>query len=514
MPLNIQKLDTALDPTKEEERNIQTQKEIKNYEETFGSLDLEKSFPYLFELLWYSQLPCTDVKGLTSEVKDELSMIKRCFWKNRPISCNSIFQKRPTDRGMCCTFNMETAENILKESHYASAVALRQSKDAEHGFEPDKQPSWFVKNNEPTPEPGIERGLTLIVDRHSDKLTSASVSDNFIGFPILVDDKTKFPLLKRSGKRARPGMETNVEISALQVHAFEEIRQYSPEQRNCYFPDEKQLKYHRKYSLENCLFECELEFASACLTTCNKFNETCDCNKPDIYLKNIDLTTNNDTCTPWFYPLEVGKVGKFCNPWNTKKFKEIIMRRIPNGVCKKCLPDCSTTKYETSVSYAELVKCDSTTVGSSGKLCDLITSEVNPAPWMTTAQNEFEFSNQSIPWYLNTGLLKRMNTTARFSDKRSRIKERDDDGSEIFAAQLKKNPTYDAFRTDIGIINVYIGDKKISYYIKENRMTNLDFMYQIGGRLGFFMGISILSLLEIMYWIILRIFTFFRICKN
>ena len=132
MPPNIKKLDTALDPTKKTERDIQISETIREYEDTFGDIDFERSFPYLFELLWYSQLPCTDVKGFTSEVKDELSLIKRCFWKNKPISCNSIFQKRPTDRGMCCSFNMEKAENIFQKSKYTELISQAQKETFEN----------------------------------------------------------------------------------------------------------------------------------------------------------------------------------------------------------------------------------------------------------------------------------------------------------------------------------------------------------------------------------------------
>ena len=123
---NIVKLDLSIDPMKEEERLKRTAEEIKHYEENFGALDYEKSYSALFELLWYSQMPCFDGKGLTSQVKDELSFLKRCYWKETPISCNAIFQKRPTERGMCCSFNMEKLENILKDSKYKKAISMRK----------------------------------------------------------------------------------------------------------------------------------------------------------------------------------------------------------------------------------------------------------------------------------------------------------------------------------------------------------------------------------------------------
>ena len=88
----------------------------------------------IFDLLWYGQLPCTDVKGLTSEIKDELSFSKKCYGKGKELSCNSIFQKRPTDKGMCCSFNMATAEKIFKSNRYTKAISRRQASDSKSGF--------------------------------------------------------------------------------------------------------------------------------------------------------------------------------------------------------------------------------------------------------------------------------------------------------------------------------------------------------------------------------------------
>ena len=79
--LNLQRLDTALDPAKEEERKIAKEEAFSSYNERFGKLDLQKSYMPLFELLWYSQLPCSDTRGITSVIKDELSFVKKCYWK-------------------------------------------------------------------------------------------------------------------------------------------------------------------------------------------------------------------------------------------------------------------------------------------------------------------------------------------------------------------------------------------------------------------------------------------------
>ena len=41
------------------------------FRETYKKIDLDKSYKALFELLWYSQLPCFDVLDVTSQLHEE-----------------------------------------------------------------------------------------------------------------------------------------------------------------------------------------------------------------------------------------------------------------------------------------------------------------------------------------------------------------------------------------------------------------------------------------------------------
>ena len=485
----------------EEERKTQMKKAIDSYEERFGKLDLEKSYMPLFEVLWYSDVPCTDIKGITSGFKDELSFIKKCYWKKKEINCSAVFQKRPTNRGMCCTFNMKNAEYILKSSRYQNAISSRQSKDTENGFDSSRKPQWYIDGKEPKTEAGIEKGLTLIVDGHSNRLSSASVYDDFQGFPLIIQDNNNFPIL--GVDVARPGFQNNVKVSAHRVESLEETRQYRPEQRNCYFPDEYELKVHQQYSRSNCILECKLEFAAKCLTTCNEFGEVCDCQNYKS-INDVQLTTTN-ACIPWYYPADEREVTKFCNPWNTEKFRNILNEQIPTGLCKKCLPDCSITKHATSITYAVLQKCDDTMIGSTSMLCNMLNSTLNPTPWVNLAQNVYTNSNQTIPWYLDTASSNNWMNNAKFSNKRTRFPEGKIHDMKMFSSELMKIPSYDAFEKDIGIINVVFADDEIPKYVTSNKMHLADFLTQIGGSLGFFMGVSVISLIEIIYWIVLFI---------
>lgn len=506
-PENIEKFDLFLDPDKEEERENQVRESVAAYDEKFGSLDMEKSYEPMFELLWYSQMPCIDIQGITSDQRDELSFIKRCYWKNRPISCNAIFQKRPTDRGMCCSFNMEKAENILKESKYAYAISSRQEDEKERGFEVSEVPEWYLDDNEPKAEAGRNKGLTLVVDRHSDIISASTVMDNFQGFVTVVDDNDKYPLTSSSSLIARPGYETNMEVKSTQVYAENEIRDFGPEKRDCYFPDELDLDMHQLYSQSNCLLECRVKYAYECMKTCMEFEQMCDCG--NVTLMTDVLGEMKDSCTPWFYPVQNEKVGKMCNPWNMLKFVDILENDIPEEECDYCLPECTTTVYETSISYAQFQKCDHTNTGTN-YLCDMVNGNLNPAPWTYLAQTEYANAspNDSLPWYLETDASKLKEIEGRmkkFPDQRRRVTEPSAEQSALFKSDLEKNPTYNAFEKDIGIVNIFFGKSYSTKYVKKNRMTGFDFLSQVGGAVGLAMGISIVSVVEIIYWFTIRL---------
>lgn len=131
----------------------------------YENMDLEKGYQGIFEMLWYSQMPCFDVKAVTSSKDDEHGMcdiirselhvrlirskmcagiMKRCAWKGLRVSCSSIFTMFPTDRGMCCSFNMQKAEEMFRESKYKEFITKLEQRDKDMSFENSTIPEWLV----------------------------------------------------------------------------------------------------------------------------------------------------------------------------------------------------------------------------------------------------------------------------------------------------------------------------------------------------------------------------------
>ena len=132
--LGVQTLNTLVDPVKEKERERRNEITKKKYFDNFGGLNISQSYNSLLELLWYTRLPCFDVRGVTSEKEDEKSVIKRCFWRGKMVDCSQIFVTKPTDRGMCCSFNFINAEELFKKSLFSEGVTKLQDNDKNLSF--------------------------------------------------------------------------------------------------------------------------------------------------------------------------------------------------------------------------------------------------------------------------------------------------------------------------------------------------------------------------------------------
>ena len=114
---SISILEYAINPVYKKDAESLGAKSISDLKATFDSM-AAKGYKSLFEVLWYRQIPCFDVKDTTSSSDNQHGMIKNCEWKGHKIPCSAIFQTTPSDRGMCCTFNIEEAEKMFKDEEY------------------------------------------------------------------------------------------------------------------------------------------------------------------------------------------------------------------------------------------------------------------------------------------------------------------------------------------------------------------------------------------------------------
>ena len=313
---DIQK-SSFLAEARESTMNYSTQGVIKMFNKFFKGTNGESES--LQELLWFSDNPCFDML-VTSKFEGETGLLKKCLWKNVDIPCHKLFVKVPTDKGMCCAFNIDqNAETAYKNYGYTSFIKKWRNKDIEQSF----KTNWTGVVPDMLSQPGIENGLTIFLDAHTDKLEQASIKSDYYGFLVHIGAKDEYPWVKNRGFIIEPGKETHVQLDAVRISA-NEIRSISPEDRQCYFSDEKELEGHNKYTLANCLYECKYHKA----------------------LENISKTyPEEEECAPWFL-IPLAKNVSRCDPWKALQFTDVMRKVNPTLECLDCLADCETTKYQ------------------------------------------------------------------------------------------------------------------------------------------------------------------------
>ena len=171
----------------------------------YKKLNQTKAFEAIFSNLWYSTLPCFDVRGITAEKDGEKSILKYCEWKGVEIACSAIFTKFPTDQGMCCSFNIKAADDIFNGETYPKLVRKLQEADKNMSFGITKGLKQSLSDQDLEVIPGRNKGLVLMLDAHTDLLMPGSVDSDYEGFLGLISPKGSFPFIMQEGFEIRPG---------------------------------------------------------------------------------------------------------------------------------------------------------------------------------------------------------------------------------------------------------------------------------------------------------------------
>ena len=300
-------IDLFINPSKEEALNDVVnaiQNISKNY---FSNSDMAKLYPNLFKILWYASLPCYD----SHDGLSENHLIKSCQIAGKDVECSHLFTKIPTDLGMCCALNYEEA---LISSEYVDLVADMQNTDDKVNKITDKMkiPALIGKRN----------GLKLTVDLNTNSESLGTVSDDFSAFKIFIGNPEEFSVMEEKAILLEPGMEHFLSL-ASQVYEAEGIEGMDPNKRKCYFPNEGQLNFYKKYTFLNCKFECGIELLEKLLG-----------------------------CIPWYLPQ--GANNTACDPWTARIFSSMLGDVQSNTTnCKDCLPDCTTKETTVTLSSAK-----------------------------------------------------------------------------------------------------------------------------------------------------------------
>ncbi|XP_055840677.1 pickpocket protein 28-like [Episyrphus balteatus] len=341
--------------------------------------------------------------------------LHKCYWRNEFFNCEEIFDSVLTDEGICFSFNS------LKSEHYRTELYNARKKDF-IGFEYDnvEDLDWNLENgyNQQADEktfpvrvigPGDKESLVLSLrDRKEDE--EQLCRNSVRGFKIILHTPGEDPQVWKNFINVPLDQSVSLTIKP-KIMTSEDLRHYSPERRQCYYQNERYLRYFKVYTQANCESEW---LANMTLSECGcvKFSMPRNSSHPICgYHKLTCVDSVMYTSKEWTINYE-----KYLNAYN-------------------CLPTCISIEYKAElehqvpINYAQIEESDE-------------------------------------------GFLNKDNSSYRITKITLKFKEDNFNG-------LKRSELY----------------------------SMSDFIANCGGLLGLFMGVSILSLVELVYFLTLRLLT-------
>ena len=342
---------------------------------------------------------------------------------------------------------------------------------------------------------GIAAGVSILVDLESyDYDGDTAVST---GIDLVLGHTSEKPIPNSNGLNIAPGTETLISFGVTKTYVTEAAKQHlSPLQRECYDISEISLTYFRpeygyKYAMNHCLYESKLQNI---MRHCNCTPEFISSTQIKIW--NITL----QTC--------MGEAMKCSKEWlslpSSDKLEHLREVKVTeNGVetVKRCLPSCVINELKTTSSSANYPNFYVFLHGQGPciimrKLVRLCTDESFQAKKEVFEDVYDKLYEFGLKYGKNGSICKGL-CEAYEKEKMcnpSPLSVSYDNPLVIFLFEYaKQNVLY---------INVAMRDQFYTKIKKDLEISRLDFFNGVGGMLGLCLGLSIISVLEVLFHIL------------
>ena len=417
------------------------------------------------------------MKKQSSRKFDVASIVPICFFQDmdedsfdkRKYSLNSCqyFQPAITDKGMCQAFNLLPVVDIIKPSYFTESFY--------NAYENDLILDRVIHN-------GTESGDSFnfhLLGNFRTRFTQGVVDKEMVPskFMLGISNTNEYFDLQKSRKIIPAGYKLTISIQAMEIVPSNGMKDVSIESRNCRLPDENQdLKIFKIYSKPACEFEFRLFEAQ----------EICN-------------------CVPWNIPWHSIRRYPICDIYGNYCFKS-VWKNNQKGT-KGCLPGCHQLKFTSSEIREKL---------DAEVLCK------NVSPFSTGIKRlaAILWNNSGMTLFTKIKRLKELSTIrnwndATYNETEERVKfckslvENDlaevtviFERPEFIRTSTSKRTSFPdqlgVFGNNCRILNYEIGIKNVI----------------LGGTLGLFTGMSILSMVEILYWLLKFAFKLFEGCGS
>ncbi|XP_063377653.1 pickpocket protein 28-like [Cydia fagiglandana] len=184
-----------------------------------------------------------------------------CRWRGDDVACQDIFQSVLTSEGICFTTNSMAASEIFRQ----------QNVHEDYSYLDSSKPSnnWSLKggytSNEEDVYPkkgrgnGADTDLRVILREQTTDRDGLCYGINH-GYKVYLQHPADMPQSSLYYYAALPEQTSSFAVKFSVTNTSNTLVNYPPKIRQCYFPEERQLKYFRTYTPNNCRLECMSDY--------------------------------------------------------------------------------------------------------------------------------------------------------------------------------------------------------------------------------------------------------------
>ncbi|XP_055527738.1 pickpocket protein 28-like [Wyeomyia smithii] len=343
----------------------------------------------------------------------QMEMFVICGWHTTYFYCSDEFKLILTDVGYCYSFNLLSSDDILRKDqlHTEFEYLLENRSSSNWSLDEGYQVGTDI-NTYPRRAlgAGLKAGLMLLLKSNESDMDYLC-GNSFQGFKLLLHMPNEYPQVLNQHFRVPLNQEVTVAVTPRMIETSRNIASYKPIRRQCYFNNERYLKFFRIYTQSNCELECLANFTLR-RCGCVKFSMP---RAAHVRICGVLMETCYEKATVELLELEV------------KIREDRRMRHVDE--CS-CLPSCTAVQYNTEISQA------------------------------------------SFEWQKLLPMVPKIQESIQ--------------------------------GTQVSHLQVFLKDSQF-IPIQRNELFGLtDFLANCGGLLGLFMGVSILSFVEIVYYCVIK----------
>ncbi|XP_063619658.1 pickpocket protein 28-like [Cydia splendana] len=392
-------------------------------------------------------------------------IFEECWWRNE-VDCINKFRPVLTADGICYTFNTLATNDIFRRNSLHQKRYYLNASTAQKGWSLER--NYNSSTKDVFPRRGRANGAVedLFISLKEIKDRDFACDRNTRpGYMVYFHHPADLPQASLHNYAAQPGKTTSFAIKLDILDTADELAHYSPEVRQCYFPNERYLQFFQKYTSSNCQLECLTNYTV----------KICGC---------VSFYMPRNTSTPICKADKYDCIDKALDQYATE---EDVNESTTNECF--CLPSCRDVNYDADI---VITKLDLTEYFKKVKDFDKVEKELDDY-----YDNNYNKDEDTYETSANGADIESTTETVTADDK-TNVKTADNKSISIDNETQTEN--------EFTEIRIYYRRPRFVAMQRSELVGLSQFLADIGGTLGLFLGFSFLTLAEIFYYFSIKLF--------